>query len=75
MIIFVLFQNHTSDELKRRYEDSEGNAISRKKMKKQRRVERRPPKTEIQMQNKSGEICITCPNPRVTKSLNIIYYL
>ncbi|XP_026757697.2 tRNA-dihydrouridine(16/17) synthase [NAD(P)(+)]-like isoform X2 [Galleria mellonella] len=53
---------------KRIHEDSDGNAISRKKMKKLRRIMRRPIKSENQP-GRSGEICINemCPNPLGSK--------
>ncbi|KAJ0180568.1 hypothetical protein K1T71_003972 [Dendrolimus kikuchii] len=58
--------NKTQDtcERKRNHEELEGNIISRKKMKKLRRIMRRPMKAE-QTNGRSGEICVnnTCPNP------------
>ncbi|CAG9783778.1 unnamed protein product [Diatraea saccharalis] len=52
-------------ESKRIFEDPDGNVISRKKMKKLRKIMRRPEKEERQQNGRSGEICInnTCPNP------------
>ncbi|XP_028157934.1 tRNA-dihydrouridine(16/17) synthase [NAD(P)(+)]-like [Ostrinia furnacalis] len=49
---------------KRDYEDIDGNCISRKKMKKLRKIMRRPAKDDKQT-GRSGEICVnlTCPNP------------
>lgn len=51
-------------EIKRKFEDVDGNVISRKKMKKLRRIMRRPEKTDLQ-QGRTGQICIseTCRNP------------
>ncbi|XP_063378164.1 tRNA-dihydrouridine(16/17) synthase [NAD(P)(+)]-like [Cydia fagiglandana] len=57
-----LCRNQDSDnQCKRNHEDTDGNTISRKKMKKLRRVTRRPGKP----QPRSGEICMNdkCPNP------------
>ncbi|CAH2086423.1 unnamed protein product [Euphydryas editha] len=52
--------------VKRTNNDSKDNTISRKKMKKLRRISRRPTKPELDTQNRrNGEICVneTCPNP------------
>ncbi|XP_077302937.1 dihydrouridine synthase 1 [Arctopsyche grandis] len=57
------------DELKRHYEDSEGNIITRKKMKKLRRIQRRPIKAEGQQIKRNGDICENCPNPLGMKCL------
>ncbi|KAL4710754.1 hypothetical protein ACJJTC_004399 [Scirpophaga incertulas] len=57
--------NKLQDKLeKRQFEDSQGNLISRKKMKKLQRKSRRPFK-DNQQNGRSGDICIneTCPNP------------
>ncbi|XP_063359478.1 tRNA-dihydrouridine(16/17) synthase [NAD(P)(+)]-like [Cydia amplana] len=57
-----LCRNQDSDnQCKRNHEDTDGNTISRKKMKKLRRVTRRPGRP----QPRSGEICMKdkCPNP------------
>lgn len=53
-----------NDSIKKIYEDAEGNIISRKRMKKLRRIQRRPyPKSE----NVRTLIkCMECVNPRVT---------
>lgn len=55
------------DNVKRIFEDSGGNILSRKKMKKLRRYMRRPPKSDIQ-KSRIREICTNnpCPNPLVS---------
>lgn len=64
------------------FEDSEGNSISRKKMKKLRKIMRRPVKDD-QQNGRSGEICVnvTCPNPLVSNvpiyiflNIGFLYY-
>ncbi|XP_050295433.1 tRNA-dihydrouridine(16/17) synthase [NAD(P)(+)]-like [Anthonomus grandis grandis] len=50
------------DGAKRQYEDSEGNVISRKKMKKLRRINRRPEKPE-NCSERPMEKCSNCENP------------
>ncbi|KAJ8722679.1 hypothetical protein PYW07_003859 [Mythimna separata] len=56
---------------KRNCEDIEGAFISRKKMKKLRRISRRPEKPDSQQNNRSGQICVykDCPNPLGGKCL------
>nr|XP_022912179.1 tRNA-dihydrouridine(16/17) synthase [NAD(P)(+)]-like isoform X1 [Onthophagus taurus] len=55
---------------KRHYEDSDGNLISRKKMKKLRRINRRPPKPE-NCSFRSMDLCPLCKiNPLGSKCLN-----
>ncbi|XP_063531071.1 tRNA-dihydrouridine(16/17) synthase [NAD(P)(+)]-like [Cydia strobilella] len=57
-----LCRNQDSEnQCKRNHDDADGNTISRKKMKKLRRVTRRPGRP----QPRSGEICMKdkCPNP------------
>ncbi|KAL1517586.1 hypothetical protein ABEB36_001328 [Hypothenemus hampei] len=59
-----------TDVSKRLYEDSEGNPISRKKMKKLRRVMRRPEKPENSSDiPKARHICRLCANPLGLKCL------
>ncbi|KAI8434927.1 hypothetical protein MSG28_003400 [Choristoneura fumiferana] len=61
-----LNRNQDSDsQCKRNHEDVEGNTISNKKMKKMRRVARRPGKPAELRQTRSGEICLSdkCLNP------------
>lgn len=53
--------------IKRHYEDAEGNKISRKKMKKLRRINRRPEKQEQFKRN--TEKCSACVNPLVISFL------
>ncbi|KAI8034933.1 tRNA-dihydrouridine(16/17) synthase [NAD(P)(+)]-like [Drosophila gunungcola] len=55
---------------KRQYFDKDGNEISRKRMKKLRRRQRRPGKTEAQIQNRHErrlEYCTECANPQGSK--------
>ncbi|KAH8352402.1 hypothetical protein KR084_003946 [Drosophila pseudotakahashii] len=55
---------------KRQYFDNAGNEISRKRMKKLRRRQRRPNKTEAQIQNRHErrlEYCSECANPQGSK--------
>ncbi|KAF5304014.1 hypothetical protein FQA39_LY01799 [Lamprigera yunnana] len=54
-------------ENKRQYEDSDGNPISRKRMKKLRRIARRPEKSESVQTHRSLEKCQLCVNPLGTK--------
>ncbi|KAI4470216.1 trna-dihydrouridine synthase [Holotrichia oblita] len=56
--------NDDLNKIKRQYEDSEGNQISRKRMKKLRRISRRPPKPENCVA-RSLDICLNCVNPLV----------
>lgn len=56
---------------KRQYEDAEGNVISRKKMKKLRRIMRRPEKPE-NFPERPMEKCLLCENPLV--SFYLQYY-
>ncbi|CAG4989542.1 unnamed protein product [Parnassius apollo] len=58
--------------IKRIHEDSDGNAISRKKMKKLRRYLRRPNKSDAQT-NRVREICANdvCPNPLGAKCVHL----
>lgn len=53
------------DDIKRKFEDADGNYISRKKMKKLRRYQRRPVKSDMQGTGRIGDICVNeeCPNP------------
>lgn len=53
---------------KRQYEDADGNPISRKKMKKLRRIARRPEKPEGVMALKKNHLCSNCVNPMVRKT-------
>lgn len=57
--------NNVENVDKRIYEDSDGNIISRKKMKKLRRVLRRPVNNNGRPSYRSGLLCcsINCPNP------------
>ncbi|XP_044734888.1 tRNA-dihydrouridine(16/17) synthase [NAD(P)(+)]-like [Chrysoperla carnea] len=56
-----------------RYEDSEGNEITRKRMKKLRRIQRRPGRGTLEdiianaHSRKGAELCEMCPNPMGTK--------
>lgn len=52
---------------KRQFFDDEGNQISRKKMKKLRRVNRRQVKKENKRQDRPTELCSKCLNPRGNK--------
>lgn len=52
---------------KRQFFDEEGNQISRKKMKKMRRVSRRQVKKENKRQDRPTELCLKCKNPRGNK--------
>ncbi|KAB0796385.1 hypothetical protein PPYR_10446 [Photinus pyralis] len=54
------------NEHKRHYEDSDGNPISRKRMKKLRRIARRPEKPEM-LASRSLERCSLCANPLGSK--------
>lgn len=60
------------DQVKRNYEDSEGNVISRKKMKKMLRTSRKPAKPDAKQTPRNGAICenYTCPNPMVSTNLD-----
>ncbi|KAJ8951705.1 hypothetical protein NQ314_007646 [Rhamnusium bicolor] len=62
------FAVNTNSDNKRHYEDAEGNPISRKKMKKLRRISRRPEKI-INMSEKSMEKCTVCVNPLGSKCI------
>ncbi|XP_057662058.1 tRNA-dihydrouridine(16/17) synthase [NAD(P)(+)]-like isoform X1 [Diorhabda carinulata] len=53
---------------KRHYEDSEGNTISRKKMKKLRRINRRPEKPD-NISDRPSDKCSNCVNPLGSKCL------
>ncbi|XP_028129523.2 tRNA-dihydrouridine(16/17) synthase [NAD(P)(+)]-like isoform X2 [Diabrotica virgifera virgifera] len=53
-------------ENKRQYEDSEGRTISRKKMKRLRRISRRPEKPE-NLADRPSEKCSVCVNPLGSK--------
>ncbi|XP_032514007.2 tRNA-dihydrouridine(16/17) synthase [NAD(P)(+)]-like isoform X1 [Danaus plexippus] len=62
----IVNSQDNNNDSKRTFEDNDGNKISRKKMKKMRRVMRRPVKPEEALKNsRSGDICVndTCPNP------------
>lgn len=59
-------EKRLSEGTKRFYEDAEGNPISRKKMKKIRRISRRPEKPE-NCSPKSIEKCSLCENPLGSK--------
>lgn len=68
-----MLQDNNNDS-KRTFEDNDGNKISRKKMKKMRRVMRRPVKPEEALKNsRSGDICVndTCPNPLVSIAISL----
>lgn len=73
----IVFQE--SDQVKRNYEDSDGNSVSRKKMKKMLRMSRKPVKSHIHQSPRNGEMCgrDTCLNPLVgislLKSIALIY--
>lgn len=54
-----------ADGAKRCYEDAEGNTISRKRMKKLRRIMRRPEKLADSCQERPKEKCSLCENPLV----------
>ncbi|RZB40920.1 tRNA-dihydrouridine(16/17) synthase [NAD(P)(+)]-like [Asbolus verrucosus] len=57
-----------NQEIKRRFEDNEGNQISRKKMKRLRRISRRPPKPEsVPVERASLIKCAKCVNPLGSK--------
>ncbi|XP_026472630.1 tRNA-dihydrouridine(16/17) synthase [NAD(P)(+)]-like [Ctenocephalides felis] len=57
-------QNKSADLLpKRNYEDADGNMISRKRMKKLRRIQRRPIRDPSEYVKRTGEYCLCCPNP------------
>ncbi|XP_069364704.1 tRNA-dihydrouridine(16/17) synthase [NAD(P)(+)]-like isoform X2 [Maniola hyperantus] len=60
-----LCKNLDNNETKRSLEDLDGNVMSRKKMKKMRRIMRRPLKPDPELAGRTGEICVgeTCPNP------------
>lgn len=60
--------NFKKNENKRQYEDADGNPISRKKMKKLRRIGRRPEKSEALQTHRSLEKCNLCVNPLVSGS-------
>ncbi|KRT83318.1 hypothetical protein AMK59_4355, partial [Oryctes borbonicus] len=60
--------NDKQNQIKRQYEDSEGNQISRKRMKKLRRISRRPPKPE-NCSSRNLDICLNCVNPLGSKCL------
>lgn len=61
--------------IKRQYFDNEGNEISRKKMKKLRRKNRRPAKPEG-IPERRIEACVQCGNPLVSKKFLLhIYYI
>lgn len=64
------------EEAKRQYQDNEGNIVSRKKMKKLRRINRRPenPNGVNQTVNKSFIKCGECVNPLVINYNSIIIY-
>lgn len=57
---------------KRVYEDAEGNVISRKKMKRLRRIQRRPLRN-FEIPDRNVEICSGCENPKVVLSFS--YFL
>ncbi|KAJ3641872.1 hypothetical protein Zmor_028342 [Zophobas morio] len=60
-------ENSNKQESKRHYEDSEGNQISRKRMKKLRRIGRRPQKLESLQSERSLLKCAKCVNPLGSK--------
>lgn len=52
--------------MKREFIDEEGNQISRKRMKKLRRVARRPNQTsQTPKIRRASILCAECPNPKV----------
>lgn len=53
---------------KRSYKDEEGNEISRKRLKKLRRISRRPNKPPVQPKKRGSSLCEYCPNPLVCKN-------
>jgi tRNA-dihydrouridine synthase 1 len=60
-------ENSNKQEVKRRFKDSEGNQISRKRMKKLRRISRRPPKPDCVQTEKNLIKCAKCVNPLGSK--------
>ncbi|CAH0720888.1 unnamed protein product, partial [Brenthis ino] len=55
-----------NNDVKRTLEDTDGNIMSRKKMKKMRRILRRPARSDLDLKSsRSGNICVNenCPNP------------
>ncbi|XP_008212670.2 tRNA-dihydrouridine(16/17) synthase [NAD(P)(+)]-like [Nasonia vitripennis] len=58
-------QTETSAE-KRDYKDEDGNEISRKRLKKLRRIARRPNKPQVRVKRGSN-LCDNCPNPLGSK--------
>ncbi|XP_044269144.1 tRNA-dihydrouridine(16/17) synthase [NAD(P)(+)]-like [Tribolium madens] len=60
-------ENSNKQETKRQYEDSEGNQISRKKMKKLRRISRRPHKPDSVPLERNLVKCANCVNPLGSK--------
>ncbi|XP_018572116.1 tRNA-dihydrouridine(16/17) synthase [NAD(P)(+)]-like isoform X2 [Anoplophora glabripennis] len=64
----VEHEEKAASDSKRRYEDADGNPISRKKMKKLRRINRRPEKP-TNIPERSLEKCQECLNPLGSKCL------
>ncbi|EFA01195.1 tRNA-dihydrouridine(16/17) synthase [NAD(P)(+)]-like [Tribolium castaneum] len=62
-------ENSNKQETKRQYEDSEGNQISRKKMKKLRRISRRPQKPDSVPLERNLIKCANCVNPLGSKCI------
>lgn len=59
-------KNDPSENIKRKYEDEEGNEISRKKMKKLRRMNRKPNRPLMPFK-RGSRLCVNCPNPSGAK--------
>lgn len=66
-----------SYEQKRHYEDDEGNEITRKRMKKLRRISRRPEKNKDVQVKRGSDKCSNCANTLVNIYLNYetVYYI
>ncbi|KAK1118515.1 hypothetical protein K0M31_020508 [Melipona bicolor] len=55
-----------SETVKRKFKDEEGNEISRKRLKKLKRIARRPNRPTIVVK-RGSDLCCDCPNPVVCK--------
>lgn len=60
-------------EIQKKYYDDRGQQISRKLMKKLRRVKRRPHKPEGHHE-RNTELCGVCSNPIVSEYINMIWF-
>lgn len=72
-----MFKDNNND-VKRTLEDTDGNIMSRKKMKKMRRILRRPARSDVDLKSsRTGDICVNenCPNPLVRYFFNYTFII